>query len=76
MSTCVDRLNSREPEVPLEVRVDEGREESPTGSVDVDRNVETRLLLVPVEQVRQRLDILKVTGVGRTCERMAFKSDF
>lgn len=75
MSTRVDRLNSREPKVPLKVRVDEGREESSTGSVDVDRNVETRLLLVLVEQVRQRLDVLKVTGVCRTCERMAFKSN-
>jgi hypothetical protein len=39
----VDRLDAREPEVPLEVGLDERRHEPAGGGVDVDRHVEVTL---------------------------------
>ena len=46
----VDRSHAGQPEVPLQVGVDERRDERARGAVDVNRNVEARALLEVVER--------------------------
>ena len=60
----VDRHHPRQPEVPLQVGLEERNDESPAGGVDVDRNVEALLLLQLVQGRADRGDRFQFAGVG------------
>ena len=69
MPRGVDRGDAREAEVPLEVRVDERRDERARGAVDVHRHVEPRAGLQVVERVADLLHGLVRAVVGRADDR-------
>ena len=50
MARGVDRLHARQAEVPLQVGVEERRDEAAGGAVDVDGDVEAGALLQVVER--------------------------
>src|SRR5210317_285092 len=52
----VDRLDPRQAEIPFQLRLDKGGEEAAAGAVDVDRDIQTGLLLQLVESIVDVLD--------------------
>ena len=62
--TDVDRRHSRQPEVPFEIGLKEGDDESAAGGVDVHRNIESGVLLECVQRGTDLGDRLEFTGVG------------
>ena len=67
MARGVDRLHARQAEVPLEVGVEERRDEATRRGVDVHRDVETRVGLELVERGADLGDRL-VAAVERGAE--------
>ena len=65
----VDRRHARQPEVPLELGVDERRDERAGRAVDVDRDVEAGPLLQLVERLADLLDRLVRALEGRAENR-------
>jgi len=58
--------NTHEAEVPLEVRVSEGRNEPTRGSIDMNENRESLCLVLLAQKPIHFLDILVLAGVGST----------
>jgi hypothetical protein len=58
----VDGLYAREAEVPLELRLQKGRDEAAAGAVDVNGNVEAGFFLKTIESGAEREDVLIVSG--------------
>ncbi len=65
----VDRLHLREPEIPLEIGVQERCHETAARRVDVDRDVEPVLGVVRHHPVVDLLDGLELAGVGGAEDR-------